>query len=738
MDRPLPIFPVDYTPSDLAFVVRVSFEAHDGRLSSLPEDALVAGTRGTWLIEIENRALDLGAGAAFGLVRMNGQIAYKLQTARRLGREYCTIETTGGAQLELVAGRSSVNLLSILVRDGAFCVGDRLTVRIGDRRWGSVGAEVFWSATDGQFLLAVDTDGSGQFLGIDGNPIRFRVVAHPAPSLLRLLGPTVAAVGERFPVHLGVFDRSRNLITSFQGRVDLKAPASVPGLPSACELTAGDEGRLVFEDVRIEAPGIYRIAARLAGDDRWFWGNPVVVQPKVKSRVYWGDVHAHGWGDFSMYLMHLRTAKLDPVGRHRQARDIGRLDFACPGPMSLDPARREEIWPVYQDACAQMDEPGRYVPFLSYEAHSQDGGDRQMIFRVWRGEPIPLPVRAPIREVDQTYGERDDVLMEVHIGGAPPRWHAYQPGRERFVEVCSAFGCAEWLLHRALQLGYRPAICGASDLHLGLMGGPRAVETFRGRFGYTYPMNQRDAGYGTGPLTAIWSEDLSRDALWSAIEGRQTYATSGARVHLDVEWNGLPAGSEVPVGDGVRLAGRCSACAPLDQVDLIVGERCVRTWRPGTSDLQIDVMLAPEQLPGRWAYLRIHQVDGEYAWSAPVWFSGEVGADGTAGRPWNESSERDLPPADPSAQQYLGDLVRYLQLEEDFERFEQITPVEILDLSVGRCALFCCYWGRERMPMSIRWFYEYEMPKIRYDFGWQDFGAYSELELSPRLREEYG
>jgi hypothetical protein len=131
-------------------------------------------------------------------------------------------------------------------------------------------------------------------------------------------------------------------------------------------------------------------------------------------------------------------------------------------------------------------------------------------------------------------------------------------------------------------------------------------------------------------------------------------------------------------------------------------------------------------------------VDGEYAWSAPTWFIGQTSPGAPGARKWFESPDCDLPPADPKAREHLQDLLHYLELEESSDRFHQITPVELVSLSVGRCALFFCYWGRERLPMSIRWFYEFEIPKIRYDFGWEDFGAYSELELSPRLRKEYG
>ena len=515
-------------------------------------------------------------------------------------------------------------------------------------------------------------------------------------------------------------------------RFDL--PEGIAGLPESCLIGPGDRGVKILEGVSFSRPGLYRIPVRSSAG--LFLSNPIVVQKQPRTRVYWGDVHAHGWGDSTMYLMHLRTDKLDPAGRHRQARDVGRLDFSCPGPMSMDPEKREETWEPYRQALRAFDEPGRYVPFLSYEAHPREG-DRQVVFE--RDASAPPSMRLPMPELDEKYGARDDVLFEVHIGGAPPRWDLFRPERERFVEVCSGFGCAEWLLQKGLQLGYRPAVCAASDLHLGLMGGPRAVEPFRGRFGQKYPMRQRDAGYGTGPLTAVCAPELTREALWQAIESRRTYATSGPRLFLEFLCDGKPSGGPVQVRGSHSFSLTCHACAPIRRIDLICGLYRLRSWGPASLDFSATFALDAGQLPGRWLYLRMEQVDGEYAWTSPFFLEhpGELPPPGDLPA-WNDEDEVDLAavPDNPAAL-YLPQLQTYLEQEEGMSRFHELTPVGIRDLHVGRCALFYCRWGEERLPMSIRWFFEFELPRIRYDLGWRDYGAFDELELGPALMEKY-
>ena len=738
-DRPIRAYPEQYTPSDLDIRLDMRFESTDGTVYRPPGMRLVAGESGTWTFRIQNHACDLRPGAVINLVRFNYQIAFALQTTHPERRDYCTLETDSSADLNLLSWRDGVNLMSIVVASGVFKKGESCTVRVGDRSQGSVGSEVFWSATQAQFLLAVDTEGSGAFKGVSGNPRAFEVVAHPAPDLLRLLGPTVAQTGEPVDLHLGVFDRNRNPIQGYSGTVAFDIPSDVDGMPHAYTFLPRDQGLKIFEGIRIRQPGVCRIGIRADGMEKTFTSNPMVVSDNPDACVYWGDVHAHGWGDSTMYLMFLRSEKMDPVSRHLQGRRVGRFDFGCPGAMSMDPDKREETWAAYQQACEQLDEPGRYVPFISYEAHPSEG-DRQVIFKNYKDEPPPISMRAPLEEVERTYGNRDGVLLEVHIGGAPPRWDVYRPEKERFLEVCSAFGCAEWLLQKALVLGYKPGVCAASDLHLGLMGGPRAVETFRGRFGQKYPMNQRDASYGTGPITAVVAPALNRDSLWEAIEARHSYAVSGARIYLNVTCNGEPAGAEIDLKSEARIAITCHACAPLDRIDLIAGEYTVRSWSPSEMDFSETITLSAENLPGNWIYVRVHQQDGEYAWSSPIYLNRQ-------GRPpdawdlprWNRQEIIDLSKlAENGATRYLPDLKAYLEREEHPERFHRITPVAVLDLNVGRCAQFYCYWGEEKIPMSIRWFFDFDIPKIRYDFGWRDYGAYDENDLGPKLMEKYG
>ena len=44
------------------------------------------------------------------------------------------------------------------------------------------------------------------------------------------------------------------------------------------------------------------------------------------------------------------------------------------------------------------------------------------------------------------FGDREDVILEAHIGGGPPQWYDYRPSHEPLLEVASGHGCFEWVL----------------------------------------------------------------------------------------------------------------------------------------------------------------------------------------------------------------------------------------------------------------------------------------------------
>lgn len=709
-------YPDNYSPSDLDVRMKVIFEDSKGRKFELPGSKLTAGKCGTWSIRIENHSEDMNPGAVFHLVTLNHKFAYWLQTKDPVKKDYTTLDNKSSAKLHFVTGKGLYHICRIFLKSGIFKKGESFTLKIGERKFGSTGSEVFCKATEGVLLLAADPDGKGRFFGIKQGPVKLETRANDKPVLYRLLGPTVTAVNEGFNMNLGIFDLHGNVVKNFSGTVYFNPDKYFEGLPSKYTFSPSDKGVKIFKGVKAKKTGKYRVKTTGNEIERSFYSNPVVVKENPVSRIYWGDFHCHSWGECSQYLLHMRTEKTDPLSRHMQARKIGRFDFCSPGPMSFPRTERDKIWEAHREACMKMDKPGEYVPFLAYEAHPKGTpGDRNVIFKNL-DEKLPPQYDIPMTDLEKNYGKRDDVMLEVHIGGGAPKWGIYRSLRERMVEVCSGHGNAEWLLAEALKNGYKPAVCGCSDAHLEYLGAPKTNSPGSGRFGKV--MNYRDSRPASGQLTAVIAPQLARDDLWKAVTGRRTYAAVGGRIYLDITCNGKPSGSEIKPSDNFKFKIECCGTAEIDSVEIISGKYCIYSSQPDSMDFEKEINMSMNKIPCDWVYLRVHQKDDSYAWSSPFWFEYDY-------RLWDETDNdlliRQTGEYANKAAGYLDDLIEYLKTEEDFSMFKNITPAGIIEQPVAKCALFYCYYGAGH-KMSIRWFFEYEIPRIRYNWGWRDFG----------------
>jgi hypothetical protein len=73
------------------------------------------------------------------------------------------------------------------------------------------------------------------------------------------------------------------------------------------------------------------------------------------------------------------------------------------------------------------------------------------------------------------------------------------------------------------------------------------------------------------------------------------------------------------------------------------------------------------------------------------------------------------------AAKYLPDLMEYLEHNEDINKWKDIKPLATVKQENSVCALFTGKY--ENTPVTLRWFYEFEMPKFRMDYGFSDNGV---------------
>jgi hypothetical protein len=155
--------------------------------------------------------------------------------------------------------------------------------------------------------------------------------------------------------------------------------------------------------------------------------------------------------------------------------------------------------------------------------------------------------------------------------------------------VHSDWGTFEWLLHDALEQGYRVGILANSDGH-------------KGRHGASHPGASLFGAYGG--LSCLLAEDLTRAGLFDALRRRHHYATTGCRMLLDVRAEfsteaqlfasdpNLGPTSWTPtrtamMGDilrsddaAVEFAVEAMASAPIERIEIRNGLEVLETWRP--------------------------------------------------------------------------------------------------------------------------------------------------------------
>jgi len=256
--------------------------------------------------------------------------------------------------------------------------------------------------------------------------------------------------------------------------------------------------------------------------------------------------------------------------------------FADQGPIfsSIDRDRRWET-------PAQLWTALRGMPALTF-AHHAAGGP---VATNWAYAPDP--VLEPVTEI-----------MSVHGSSEAP-----DSPRPIYQAVAGNF------VRDALDLGYRLGFVGSGDGHDGHPG-----------------LTRLGAVTQNGGLAAIVAPEATRAAVLEALRSRRTYATSGARIWLDVTLDGqYPMGAIIPPTPARARATvevRTVGTATLERIDLVRTGAVAHSIEPGegvtggvrgwSGRIELDPLLASEYL-----YIRVIQTDRGVAWSSPFFVASE-------------------------------------------------------------------------------------------------------------------
>ena len=165
-----------------------------------------------------------------------------------------------------------------------------------------------------------------------------------------------------------------------------------------------------------------------------------------------------------------------------------------------------------------------------------------------------------------------------------------------------------------MQKGFRMGLMASSDGHDGHPGNAQSPMTK-----HHHIFHHLGSGY-----IAVLADELTRANVFDAMYDRRCYATTGVPIVLWFDINGKVMGREIePLAEGVKplLNIVCRGTNGIDHLRIVKNSRVVNTtFCHGEHEYEMQFRDADYD-PGEasYYYVRIVQVDGESAWSSPIW-----------------------------------------------------------------------------------------------------------------------
>ncbi len=458
--------------------------------------------------------------------------------------------------------------------DGYLNPGDRIVIRLGDRRHGGAGTRVQSFVEKGfRLRMFIDPLGSSKFAEVPGD-CELDIVPGP-PAALKLIAPRLLGAGEAFDALVRLDDAWGNTChdTPLAGVLTCHGPGgAVQSRPF--ELSAHGWAVARVAGLRLPAAGEWRLDAELAQAPLNLAAQAYVTTAELPGlRPLYADLHVHsddtiGTNDTRYNLSY--------------GRDVAGLDVL--GYTANDFNITEARWTQAVALIHSLNEPGRFVcyPGTEWCGNSAAGGDRNIVF-LGEGKPrFPFdeqgrlmrsfewneftqgairPGTWPVDDLYAAYADDPEChLMIPHVGGRRCNLDWHHPQLERLVEVGSAWGQFHWVYAEALARGYRVGAVANSDEHQGRCGGGvPATAVFGSR----------------GGLTGVLAARFDRQGVGQALRARRTFATTGERsfasLRLGEHWMGDVCETDGRTPLSYRLLGDIG----WEQVRLFRSDQCI-------------------------------------------------------------------------------------------------------------------------------------------------------------------
>ncbi|MDB5525067.1 MAG: hypothetical protein JWM58_2830, partial [Rhizobium sp.] len=255
--------------------------------------------------------------------------------------------------------------------DGYLHPGDRIVIRLGDRRQGGAGTRVqTFVEKNFRFRMFIDPLGSSKFAEVPGDCALDIVPG--APHAIKLIAPRLAEPGLPVSLLARIDDIWGNTCRDWQidGHILLSGPN---GSTSKEALTFASDGWTVAQlPLSLAGSGEWRLQAKVDGIPVEPATAYVQIEPLENGlRAFYADLHVHSEDT---------VGTNDTYYNLSYGRDIAGLDIV--GYTVNDFNITEAKWNEAVGLIGELNEPGRFVcyPGTEWCGNSAAGGDRNVVF----------------------------------------------------------------------------------------------------------------------------------------------------------------------------------------------------------------------------------------------------------------------------------------------------------------------------------------------------------------------
>lgn len=489
------------------------------------------------------------------------------------------------------------------------------------------------------FSLYIDPKGNGEYK----DPETFYMdVRGNALHSIRVIIPSIVTKNQRFDVIIRFEDLYGNLTSNAPEGTLVEFSYNRIRENIRWRLFVPETGFLNLPNLYFNEEGIYHIQLKNLSTNEIFFSTPIKCLSKPSSSIFWGTFHAES---------ELYNTGSDIETFLRYYRDEKAFQFFSTSSFESEEETPSDIWKTVSSHIAEFNEDERFTTFLGMQwcGVTKTEGLRQLIY-LKDNKPILRRKESKASHLKKIYkGHTSKELLSIPsftMGSTTCYdFESFSPEYEKVVEIYNAWGSSECGEDEGNP---RPITCkGKNGVKETKEGSIRNALNRNYRFGFVAGghddrgvfssfFDSSQVQYSPG-ITAILTNQQTRDAVIQALHKRSCYATTGARIILGFFIAHSPIGSELNLKTkpglsyNRHLTGYVVGTAPIKEVLIIRNGHPFFSHNPKETfyDFAIDdsdpfssIALHPPhstQSSFAYYYLRVIQQDGHIAWSSPIW-----------------------------------------------------------------------------------------------------------------------